>query len=220
MTKTYLPMPKMTDEYRNRFWSKVKIGQPDECWLWQAARAGGRYGVIMIAQVQYHAHRLAYFIHTQSDPGELFVLHTCDNPPCVNPSHLFLGTNDDNMADMVAKGRQAKGDSHGWRTHPESIVRGERMRDAVMPSRLRGDDHPFRKHPELVKRGDEHPFRKNPQLAARGEKNGNTKYSNDTVLEIRRLAALGVSNPEIAERFKISLASIWRIKKRINRKDI
>jgi hypothetical protein len=90
-----------------RFWAKVDIGGPDECWPWTAGTYRKGYGQFNAGPPWHpnHAHRYAW-IYTYGDPGELHVLHSCDNPPCCNPAHLFLGTNADNMADKVAKGRQ------------------------------------------------------------------------------------------------------------------
>ena len=65
-----------------------------------------------------------------SIPMGLGVLHTCDNPPCCRPDHLWLGTVQDNVADKVKKGRMAKGETHGSKTHPESIKRGENHHSA------------------------------------------------------------------------------------------
>lgn len=88
-----------------RFWPRVDkaVGQgPDgTCWEWTASRNGDGYGFSNHTM----AHRVSWEIHNGSIPNGLCVLHRCDNPPCVNPAHLFLGTKKDNAADMSAKGR-------------------------------------------------------------------------------------------------------------------
>jgi len=89
-----------------RFWSKVQVGKPDECWPWMAAR-GGRdsRGQITIGNRLHFAHRIAWELTNGPIPKKMCVLHSCDNPPCCNPGHLFLGTQADNIRDAFAKGR-------------------------------------------------------------------------------------------------------------------
>lgn len=110
-----------------RFWSKVEKGRG--CWLWKADVSTSGYGRFWITGPnarQVQAHRFAYEDVVGPIPEGMWVLHTCDNPPCVRPDHLFLGTQQDNTDDMVAKGRQAQGDRHGSRLHPERLARGPR----------------------------------------------------------------------------------------------
>jgi hypothetical protein len=87
---------------------------------------------------RYRAHRFAFLLLHGDIPNDLLVLHTCDNPICVNPAHLYLGTHQDNMDDKVRRGRQAKGATHGSKTKPESIPKGERNGGAKLtPSDVR-----------------------------------------------------------------------------------
>lgn len=97
-----------------RFWEKVEKGTPDECWPWTAGRAGGAYGSFRDGTRMVKAHRWSWEYHVGPIPDGLWVLHHCDNPPCVNPAHLWLGTHVDNQADKIAKGRQAKGSAQGF----------------------------------------------------------------------------------------------------------
>lgn len=99
-----------------RFWERVSVGAPDDCWLWTGAcsaagygqlGAGGRGGTIL------YAHRISAEIHLGPIPDGLHVLHRCDTPACVNPAHLSFGTHRDNMADARRKGRNTFAERHG-----------------------------------------------------------------------------------------------------------
>lgn len=92
----------------NRFWSKVDKRGPDDCWLWLAHTNGPRpYGRFTTSNKRFVSSRLAYMLanDVQSLPCDLLVCHTCDNPQCCNPSHLWLGTTKDNTRDCIEKGR-------------------------------------------------------------------------------------------------------------------
>lgn len=93
--------------FEERFWSKVKKDDPDKCWAWSATfdkRSG--YGKISTTKNRnIAAHRASYEINIGSIEKDLCVLHKCDNPICVNPNHLFLGTKRDNNLDKLQKGR-------------------------------------------------------------------------------------------------------------------
>lgn len=89
-----------------RFWGKVD--KTKSCWIWNGATNYAGYGVIGLGgrdQGNILAHRFSYEIHHGKIKYGNFICHKCDNPPCVNPSHLFQGTNQDNVSDMIRKNR-------------------------------------------------------------------------------------------------------------------
>lgn len=94
----------------NRFWSKVE--KSSGCWNWTAYRNPGGYGTIHIGGSAILAHRASWVMAKGEIPRGMCVLHRCDNRACVRPSHLFLGTLQDNNADMRGKGRMAKGNDY------------------------------------------------------------------------------------------------------------
>jgi hypothetical protein len=109
-------------------WDRVDVGAEDVCWPFQGARNSKGYGQIRIGGRMVPAHRAAYEAATGAAPGELHVLHRCDNPPCCNPAHLFLGTAGDNVRDCAAKGRNRRGASHPGAKLTESQVAEIRRR--------------------------------------------------------------------------------------------
>jgi hypothetical protein len=146
-----------------RFWAHVDKNGPvpsvdpklGPCWLWTGPKERSGHGRIRISTAGERdgAHRFAYQLLLRVDPGELFVCHRCDNPPCVNPDHLFLGTHQDNMSDRDSKMRHC----HGSRSP-------------------------------------------------------NTRLTEATVLEIRRLYATGEHSQEsLAKRFRLGQVSVSRL---------
>lgn len=134
------------------FWSKVNKDGPTmahmetPCWVWTGSRSSRGYGHAYVDRVGFRAHRLA-FILSGGEVGEgTEVCHACDNPPCVRPDHLWIGTHTDNMRDAASKGRlvHVRGDAHWSRTQPERL--------------MRGDMHTSKRHPEKLLRGTDHPL--------------------------------------------------------------
>ncbi len=106
----------LTPRQTENFWKKVsKAPRPKGCWEWTAAKSKKGYGFFGFGLRTYHAHRVAYRLCVADITSEVQVLHTCDNPPCCNPAHLFPGTNQDNVDDKMAKGRHnpGRGENNG-----------------------------------------------------------------------------------------------------------
>jgi hypothetical protein len=184
-----------------RFWPKVKIGKANECWEWQAAKYSNGYGTIGAPRGarQLLAHRVSYELtHDVSLPKSILVLHKCDNPPCVNPKHLRLGTPKDNSQDALKKGRFPTGDRHSSRLHPERVPRGDR--------------HWARRRPELLQRGDSHWTHQHPERRTRGEQIGNAKLTESVVQAIRNQHARGeLTQAQLARKYHVSPAQLHRV---------
>jgi hypothetical protein len=103
------PLAGRPDSLEERFWSKVRRGTKFECWEWQAARNDDGYGLCRGGSRSIEgAHRVSWRLANGEIPEGQQILHRCDNRACVNPAHLFLGSQQDNIADMLAKGRHVK----------------------------------------------------------------------------------------------------------------
>lgn len=114
---------------------------PSGCWEWNGCRSDRNYGVLGYRRKQYRAHRVSYEIHVGSIPDGQVVRHTCDNPPCVNPEHLELGTHADNQADKVRRRREARGSRAGRaKLSDDQVLEVRRMWDHGLAdqSRLAG----------------------------------------------------------------------------------
>lgn len=142
---------------RDLAWVEARVSVAESgCWEWALTRELPPllpYGRVYFGKRYKFAHRVVWEIVNGDIPDGMCVCHKCDNPPCVNPDHLFLGTNIDNIADRTAKGRDARGQKNGQHTHPERTARGLR--------------HGSHTHPERRPRGLSHGMAKlNYELAA------------------------------------------------------
>jgi hypothetical protein len=131
-----------------------RIEKTDTCWLWTGYRDRDGYGNFQLNGSPRQAHRISYHIYRGRIPEGMLVCHTCDNPSCVNPAHLFLGTPKNNMEDKVTKGRMRgnweKGAAFGTKLTPEEVLF---IREDTRKTREIADDYGVTTHLiRLIKR--------------------------------------------------------------------
>ena len=182
------------------FYSNCYQDDESGCWRWTGTKHYSGYGCFRVLGKMWRAHRLSWVIHNGIIPDELCVLHRCDEPECVNPKHLFLGTQKDNLYDCINKGRfrVASGVNHGTKTMPYRIARGSR--------------HGTRTHPESIVRGENHWMKTRPWLIPRGSRRWSSKLSEKDIQRIRKLYSSGsVFQRNIAKEFGVSRQTIGLI---------
>lgn len=166
------------------FWSRVDQSNKDGCWPWLGAIGKNGYGFMNIKPTLIRSHRAAWMLAHGIIPAKKWVLHRCDNPPCCNPAHLFLGDNDANVADMVAKGRQSKGEKNS-----AAVKKAHDLAKARDPER-------------------HHRIYGGPHL---GTKNVNAKLTEEDVRAIRKSEG---TYKEIAARYGVYFSVIGKIRRR------
>ncbi len=136
-----IPLPELTKSDIDKFWNKVAITANDErCWNWVGVKDKDGYGLFYLGDNNKKAHRVSFFIKNKVQLGGLFCLHRCDNPSCVNPNHLFLGTVLDNAKDREQKKRGMPAHKRWWRANPnatkgENNVKAKLTREQVLEIR-------------------------------------------------------------------------------------
>lgn len=124
--KVNYPKNRKSKTMEERFWEKVNKKSDEECWEWEGSCRSDGYGQINRGKRclgMESAHRASWMIHFGEIPDKLHILHKCDNKLCVNPKHLFLGTNEDNMKDKVKKNLQMKGENvHSSKLTVEDVI--------------------------------------------------------------------------------------------------
>lgn len=207
----------LTTETLARFWAKVDKRSDDECWDWMASKNSSGYGTFWANKKVTAAHRLSYQIAKGEIPSGMNVLHRCDRPCCVNPAHLWAGTQAENVQDMTRKQR------HGQAKLTEDQVREiyrlseEGLLDREIADRF-GVAHTtivmilngktwghLREKPAKRK----HFLHRLPDKRPVGEKNGYAKLTEDKVRQIRQIKqSSGLSNKRIGEMFGVSSSRV------------
>jgi transposase len=166
------------------------------CWEWQRGRHRQGYGQFTRGGRTRLAHRAVYELLCGPIPSGMKVLHRCDNPPCVNPVHLFVGTQADNMADMSRKRRRHK-------LTAEQVETAKTLRRAGRTQKAVAEEFGV----SVATMGKEAPLGRK----ARGEEHGRAKLTADQVRAIRDDHASGVTRRELAARFAVSKSSVDRV---------
>ena len=198
--------------WQQRFWRFVTPGGPDECWEWQGARnalgygrlnRGGRNGITI------KAHRASWEIYTGEDPGENDICHTCDNPACVNPNHLWAGNAKSNAQDMVNKGRHGNMPGKGAKITDAQIIELRQYAASGTPYEDLANAYGLTLNYVIgIITGYYHleidgPLTRRP--------NGNQKLTDAMVRAIRERASNGVSLKQLATQFDVNISYVSSI---------
>jgi hypothetical protein len=216
-------MPRPRTDPAVRYLVKVDERGPDECWPWLASCHKNGYGQFHDGVTQVTAHRFGYRTRVGPIPPGQCVLHTCDNPPCQNPDHWFLGTQKNNADDRETKLRG---------NHPRGVRQGNARltEEDVMTIRRR---YQAGEHATALANAYEVPnssyiyaivhgkkWRHLPMVTVTRKRTGNPRLTDDQVREIRRLRASGVPLHLISTQFGTTMSNVSHIALRRTRADV
>lgn len=204
---------------RDRYEKFVVRRNDDQCWEWVGAKLKRGYGTLKVDRQTRYAHRVSYELHVGPIPEGMLVCHHCDNPECSNPKHLFLGTQAENLRDMVSKGRRPHGsNSYNAKLTEEDVLHMRKLAEQGMTTGQLGkifnihNVHAYEivhgvkwKHVPGALPKDFMKWR------LRGHMNPRAKLTSEQVKEIRQLRQEGVSTSIIAEKFNTHQSTIQRI---------
>lgn len=222
-----LAIPELNTSDVHRFWKYVLVDAPDACWNWDGGAAPDGRGRFYLQGKSFKAPRIALWLHTSRQPGDMSVCHSCNNPPCCNPRHLYLGTEGDNARDRLRAGTQIRGEQHHRAKLTEREVREIRRLYATgkysqreLAAKFGVSQHPIRmavqwktwKHvtggvsePRLPMKGIPVEHRR----FVRGESHHLAKLTEAAIREIRHLYDAGnVSQRALAKLFAVSHSAI------------
>ena len=203
------------EKAKKRFWVKVDKRGEDECWEWKASRHPKGYGMFRFNRMSAYAHRIAWMLVYGQIPEGLYVCHRCDNPPCCNPDHLFLGTQKDNMLDSALKGRQR------IKLSEKDIIEIRRKCtiDRISQIQLAEQFGISNRTISQIVAGDRWAWIE--YLPSGGKYKPRTKLSDDDVLEIRRrYADDNITNKKLSDIYCVNQSTISRITSMQRRKGV
>lgn len=204
------------------FWNKVN--KTDSCWLWTGAKTTDGYGCFGNGRLgSKRAHRFSWEIDRETIPPNMELCHTCDNPSCVNPEHLFIGTHTDNMRDAA---RKKKFPLRYGTDHPRGKWSDEQVKSMVQ---LYNSGTPIKEICSLFgicrsslgnilyRSAREHALdgirvsKKKRTPYRKGEHNSRSRFKTDQILKIRNLYESGSSPKEIKSIFNLPEGTFWSI---------
>jgi DNA-binding transcriptional regulator YiaG len=199
----------------DQFWAQV-AKQPNGCWVWQGVKRLG-YGMVYIDGHSTGAHRVAWRLLRGPIPAGLFVCHACDNPPCCNPDHLFLGTPADNMADCVRKQRHARGEriASAKLTAQDIDAIRQRAANGATDKDLAAAFGVSESHIAHVVAGRvwQNGYTREVIRWPQGERNGSAKLTADQVRQIREEYTTSPNVSALARKYGVSRATVQGVLK-------
>lgn len=196
------PQATLADSFMNR------VSKTEECWNWTGTKHQYGYGVVVINNKSIRAHRYSYELHKGAIPDGLVVMHSCDNPSCVNPDHLSLGTRLDNNRDAKEKGRNATGERNGQSKLSNSTIEEIRSLVGIKNTYIATIYNIDPSHVSRIRNGR----RRASELETGFKAPPIRKVTRLTLEQIASIKSMQGTQKQIAEKFNIAQGTVSQIK--------